>query len=82
MGTEKRHGASLLTSDSVMIQAKALWMLGEMVLASPISFLIMLGYIPVIAKRIQNEEKVLEEGLEGYAEYMKKVKYRILPYVW
>ena len=53
-----------------------------LVLASPISFLIMLGYIPVIAKRIKNEEKVLEEGLEGYAEYKKKVKYRILPFIW
>ena len=53
-----------------------------LVLASPISFIIMLGYIPVIAKRIKNEEKVLEEGLEGYVEYKKKVKYRILPYIW
>ena len=53
-----------------------------LVLASPISFIIMLGYIPVIAKRIKNEEKVLEEGLEGYAEYKKKVKYRILPFIW
>jgi protein-S-isoprenylcysteine O-methyltransferase Ste14 len=53
-----------------------------LVLASPISFIIMLGYIPVIAKRIKNEEKVLEEGLEGYAEYKGKVKYRILPYIW
>ena len=43
-----------------------------LVLASPISFLIMLGYIPVIAKRIKNEEKVLEDGLEGYAEYKKR----------
>ena len=53
-----------------------------LVLASPLSFFIMLGYIPVIAKRIKNEEKVLEEGLEGYSEYKKKVKYRILPYIW
>jgi protein-S-isoprenylcysteine O-methyltransferase Ste14 len=53
-----------------------------LVLASPISFFIMLGYIPVIAKRISNEEKVLEEGLEGYTDYKKKVKYRILPYIW
>ena len=52
-----------------------------LVLASPFSFLIMLGYIPVIAKRIKNEEKVLEEGLVGYAEYKKKVKYRILPFI-
>lgn len=53
-----------------------------LVLASPISFIIMSGYIPVIAKRIKNEEKVLEEGLEGYAEYKEKVKYRLLPMVW
>ena len=53
-----------------------------LVLASPISFIIMLGYIPVIAKRIKNEEKVLELGLEGYDEYKKKVKYRILPFIW
>ena len=53
-----------------------------LVLASPFSFLIMLGYIPLIAKRIKNEEKVLEEGLVGYAEYKKKVKYRILPFIW
>ncbi len=53
-----------------------------LVLASPISFFIMLGYIHVIAKRIKNEEKVLEEGLEGYADYKKKVKYRILPLIW
>jgi len=53
-----------------------------LVLASPISFIVMSGYIPVIAKRIKNEEKVLEEGLDGYAEYKDKVKYRILPLVW
>lgn len=53
-----------------------------LVLASPISFVIMLGYIPVIVKRIKNEEKVLEKGLEGYSEYKKKVKYKLIPAVW
>lgn len=53
-----------------------------LVLASPLSFLIMLGYIPLIAQRIKNEEQVLEKGLPGYADYKKKVKYRILPLVW
>lgn len=32
--------------------------------------------------RILNEEKVLTDGLEGYAEYKKKVKYRLIPFVW
>ncbi len=53
-----------------------------LVLASPLSFIIMLGYIPVIAKRIKNEEKVLEEGLKGYREYKQKVKYKVIPFVW
>ena len=53
-----------------------------LVLASPISFILMLGYIPLIVKRIKNEEKVLEDGLEGYVEYKRKVKYRILPFIW
>ena len=53
-----------------------------LVLASPISFAIMLLYIPLIAIRIRNEEKVLEEGLEGYKEYKQKVKYKVIPFIW
>ena len=53
-----------------------------LVLASPISFLIMLLYIPLIAKRIKNEEKVLEEGLDGYKEYKQRVKYKVIPFIW
>lgn len=53
-----------------------------LVLASPFSFLIMLFYIPLIAKRIKNEEKVLEEGLAGYKEYKQKVKYKVIPFIW
>lgn len=59
-----------------------LFLMMPLVLASPISFAIMLLYIPLIAKRIRNEEKVLEQGLEGYADYKKRVKYRILPFIW
>ena len=53
-----------------------------LVLASPLSFLIMLLYIPLIAKRIRNEEAILEEGLKGYSEYKQRVKYKVLPYIW
>ena len=53
-----------------------------LVLASPLSFLIMLLYIPLIAKRIKNEEIVLEEGLEGYKEYKQRVRYKVIPFVW
>jgi protein-S-isoprenylcysteine O-methyltransferase Ste14 len=53
-----------------------------LVLGSVISFVIMLCYIPIIVKRIKNEERVLEEGLQGYKEYKKKVKYRLIPFIW
>ena len=53
-----------------------------LVLGSLPSFVILLCYIPIIAKRIKNEEKVLEEGLAGYTEYKKKVKYRLIPFIW
>ncbi len=52
------------------------------VLGSVISFAVMLLYVPVIVKRIHGEERVLEQGLPGYTEYEKKVKYRLIPYVW
>ena len=53
-----------------------------LVLGSVISFVIMLAYIPIIAKRIRNEELVLESGLEGYADYKKRVRYKVIPFVW
>ena len=53
-----------------------------LVLGSLISFVVFLAYPIIISKRIRNEEKVLEEGLTGYAEYKKKVKYRVIPFLW
>ena len=53
-----------------------------LVLGSPLSFVIMLAYIPLIVRRIINEEKVLAEGLQGYEDYRKKVKYRLIPFIW
>ena len=53
-----------------------------LVLGSVISFVIMLLYIPIISKRIRNEEQVLEKGLEGYTDYEKRVRYRVIPFVW
>ena len=53
-----------------------------LVLGSLFSFVIFLAYPIIIAKRIKNEEKVLSEGLDGYIDYMKRVKYRLIPFVW
>ena len=53
-----------------------------LVLGSVLSFAVMLLYIPIIAKRIRNEEQVLEAGLDGYAEYRRRVRYKVIPFVW
>ncbi len=53
-----------------------------LVLGSVWSFLIFLAYPFIIAARIKDEEKLLEEELEGYREYKEKVKYRLIPFVW
>lgn len=53
-----------------------------LVLGSPISFVILLAYLPIIVKRIRNEEQVLEKGLEGYIAYKERVRYRLIPFVW
>lgn len=52
------------------------------VLGSVFSAVIFLAYPVLIAKRIRNEEKVLEAELDGYAQYKEKVKYKIIPFIW
>ena len=53
-----------------------------LVLSSPLSFALMLLYIPLIIKRIKHEEALLERELEGYGDYMRRVKYRLIPYIY
>lgn len=53
-----------------------------LVLGSLLSFLCFLAYPLIIAKRIRNEEDVLKAGLPGYAEYLQRVKWRLLPLIW
>ena len=53
-----------------------------LVLGSIYALPIFLLYPFLIVKRIKDEEKLLEAELEGYAEYKKKVKYRLIPFIW
>lgn len=53
-----------------------------LVLGSLVSFFIFLMYPIIIIIRIINEEKFLEKELEGYIEYKKKVKYRLIPFIF
>lgn len=53
-----------------------------LILGSLISVAVFLAFPFILAARIKNEEKVLKEGLDGYEEYTKKVKYRLIPFIW
>ena len=71
-----------IVSHPMYMSTLLLFLAMPLVLGSVISFAVMLSYIPIIAKRIGNEEKVLEEGLSGYREYKNRVRYRVIPFVW
>lgn len=53
-----------------------------LILGSIISFAIMVLYVPLIAIRIRNEERLLECELEGYTAYKQRVCYKVVPYIW
>ena len=53
-----------------------------LILGSIMSFIIFLIYPFIISKRIKNEEKILEKELPGYSAYKKKVKYKMIPFIW
>ena len=53
-----------------------------LILGSVFSFIIFLAYPFIIVKRIKNEEMVLEKELAGYSDYKRRVKYRLIPFIW
>ena len=53
-----------------------------LVLGSVPAFLVFLAYPAIIARRIRNEEEVLKRDLPGYGEYLQKVRWRLIPYIW
>ena len=53
-----------------------------LILGSVYAFVIFLIYPIILFIRIKNEESVLEKELPGYIAYTKKVKYRLIPFVW
>ena len=59
-----------------------LFMAMPLVLGSLVSFVVFLAYPFIISARIKNEEEVLSRELDGYEEYKKKVKYRMIPFIW
>lgn len=52
------------------------------ILGSWFALIVFLCYPLIIAKRIRNEEQVLNEELAGYPKYTQNVRYRLIPFVW
>ncbi len=60
-----------------------LFMIGTpLLLGSGYGILLGLAFMMVVARRAVLEERTLQKELRGYAEYMSKVKYRLIPHVW
>ena len=53
-----------------------------LILGSLPAFEVFLLYPFFLALRIRDEEKLLTEELEGYEAYRKKVRYKIIPFIW
>ena len=53
-----------------------------LILGDIFSFVLFLAYPFMMAKRIKDEEKLLENELTGYTEYKNKVKYKMIPFIW
>lgn len=59
-----------------------LYVATPLALGSTWAFPLFLLMLPVLIFRIINEEELLRRELNGYAQYCKKVRYRLVPYVW
>jgi protein-S-isoprenylcysteine O-methyltransferase Ste14 len=59
-----------------------LFIMMPLVLGSWYAAIIFLAYPVLIVIRLSGEEKLLLKELPGYGQYRKKVKYRIIPFIW
>jgi protein-S-isoprenylcysteine O-methyltransferase Ste14 len=53
-----------------------------LVLGSFYAFILSLLMPVLIAMRIRKEEELLRKGLQGYEAYLRKVRFKLIPYVW
>ncbi|MFZ1131717.1 MAG: isoprenylcysteine carboxylmethyltransferase family protein [Terriglobales bacterium] len=61
----------------------SLWLIGGALLLGSVSgLLVALGIVGLFIVRIFGEEELLARDLEGYKEYLQKVRYRLVPHVW
>ena len=53
-----------------------------LILGSWYALVVFAFYPVIIVVRLKDEERLLTQELQGYAEYKQKVKYRLLPFIW
>ena len=53
-----------------------------LILGSLPAFEIFLLYPFLLVVRIRDEEELLVQELEGYRDYQKKVRYKMIPFIW
>ena len=75
-------GLYKLVRHPMYLTTLSLFLTIPLILGSIQAFIIFLIYPIIIIKRINNEEEVLAKDLKGYKEYMEKVKYKLIPYIW
>lgn len=59
-----------------------LFLMIPLILGSWYALVIFAFYPAIIIVRLKDEEALLTRELAGYEEYKKKVKYRLLPFIW
>ncbi len=66
-----------------MYSANVIMMVGiPLALGSYWGLIFVIPGVLVLALRIRDEEKLLQEELDGYRTYTQKVRYRLVPYIW
>ena len=59
-----------------------LFLMMPVVLGSWWALVVFAAYPAIIVARLKGEEALLTKELPGYADYKKKVKYRLIPFIW
>ncbi|HUX38251.1 MAG TPA: isoprenylcysteine carboxylmethyltransferase family protein, partial [Rectinemataceae bacterium] len=64
------------------LAAAIMYLATPIALGSLIALVPMLSFPFLLGYRIVNEEKLLVAGLPGYEDYRKRVRYRLIPFIW
>ncbi len=64
------------------LAAMILYMASPLVLGSYFALIPFALVLPLVVYRIRNEARLVHKGLPGYTEYSRRVRFRLIPFVW